>query len=260
MLGGMTATLTPKQIEIATREDRILDAAMPMVGADGAAAINIDRIAKAIGVTRGTVYNHFAHKEDVLVALAARAVGRRMALFDHAAGLGRNPREKVAAIGLAAEVYVDVMPHEFAIEQVIRHDPVWRRSSPGRREVLQRCEQGCIETITRIVARAIATGDLPVGSSSENDGEESAGDIAQQIVFGLWSLVYGGLVIEATSPGLAAAGIDDARQAIRRNCNRLLDRFGWRPLHDRSDYAATVGLMMPVLRQHALTLQSETPR
>jgi AcrR family transcriptional regulator len=67
----------------ATRE-RIFETALREFREFGFAASEIDRIAKAAGVARGTFYFHFASKDDVLLELARRINGRvvrRVAVF-----------------------------------------------------------------------------------------------------------------------------------------------------------------------------------
>lgn len=245
------AALTRKQREIRQRAARILDTAYPIIRRDGLAGVNMDAIARQMNLTRGTIYNHFPNKEDVLLALAARAVGRRMSLFHRAATLGRTHRDSCAGIGIAAEVYVDHLPDDFAIEQAIRHDSVWQKTSPGRRDVLAACEAECIGSIGNLVSAAIHAGDLVVPRGTR------PAELTQRIVFGLWSLVYGGLVIESTSPSLAHAGIGDARHAIRRNCGSLLDDVGWQPLYDARKTKALVRRIQPALVELALELQQQ---
>ncbi|MEM9365867.1 MAG: TetR/AcrR family transcriptional regulator [Planctomycetota bacterium] len=244
-------TLTPKQREIRERERRILDVATPMIREHGMSAIKMDSIAQAMNLTRGTIYNHFPNKEEILMAMAGRAVARRMALFHFATTLADRPRWSCAAIGLAAEVYADHLPDDFAIEQMVRHDPVWQKTSPKRRTVLLDCEELCIQAIGSLIDAAIECGDLD-GSTTT-----TIASLKQQITFGLWSLVYGGLVIEATSPSLVTSGIEEPRQAIRRNCNALLDQLDWRPHYKASEYNALVNRITPNLIVRANELQHE---
>ena len=241
-------TLTPKQRELRHREDRILAVASPLIRDGGIGSVSIGQIAKAMNYTRGTIYNHFPHKEDILVSLASRAVGRRIRLFELAIESQSLTRDRIAAVGLAAEVYVDTMPDDFAVEQIIRHEPVWRKSSEARRQVLSQCETRCIGLVGGVVRDAIESGDLVVSRPATVD------ETVQHIVFGLWSLVYGGLVLQATSPSLRVSGIDDPRQTIRRNCNRLLDHFGWQPLHDARRYHALIRRVVPRLNAAAVDI------
>lgn len=66
-----------------TRE-RLFETALREFREVGVAAAQIDRIAKAAGVARGTFYFHFATKDDVLVELARRInarIARRVAVL-----------------------------------------------------------------------------------------------------------------------------------------------------------------------------------
>lgn len=58
-----------------TRE-RIFEVALQEFRAVGVAAAQVDRIARAAGVARGTFYFHFPTKDDVLLELAARVSAR----------------------------------------------------------------------------------------------------------------------------------------------------------------------------------------
>jgi len=87
-----------------------------------------------------------------------------------------------------------------------------------------------MHTVAGVVRDAVACGDLELQASHSIEG----------IVFGLWSLVYGGLLIEATSPSLVDVGIQNPRLAIRNNCNAMLDGLRWEPLYNREQYEAWV--------------------
>lgn len=224
------AKLTPKQQMIRLRESQILDLARPMLAESGLAGLSMDAIAHELKTAKGTIYNHFPNKEEIVLALAVQALDRRLELFNHAVLMRGGSRQRIAAIGIACEVYVDRLPDLFRAEQIIRHETVWGKTSAKRQEILKTCEVRCMDTVAGVIRDAVANGDLEL---ADPHGIE-------EICFGLWSLVYGGLLLEATSPSLADVGIGDPRAAIRRNCNRLLDGLGWRPLYDPTSYASWV--------------------
>ena len=227
--GGMK-TLTRKQAEIRRREHRILDVARPLVRRGGLDAVRVDAVAEAIGMTRGTVYNHFGGREEIILALAARAVSRRLELFRTAAGMSDQSRRRIAAVGIACEVYATEMADDFAVEHLIRHDSVWMRGSDRRREQLAADEAECMATVGEVISAAIGDGDLKL----------PRGHGVHDVSYGLWSLTYGGLAIAMTSPSLPEAGVKDPHAAIRRNCNAMLDGIGWLPLYDASEYSRWV--------------------
>lgn len=236
-----STALTPKQREIRDREWRILQVATPMIRHGGLAAIQMGTIAKEMHLTRGTLYNHFANREEIVLSLAAQAVRRRVALLQFAVDLHGHSRDRVAAVGLACEAYVDLMPDDFAVEQMVRHDSIWQKTSDARQNQLRDDEKHCMQLVGQTVASAVEKNDLTLGQFQTAEG----------VLFGLWSLIYGGLTIEATSPSLADAGIESPRQAIRSNFNALLDGIGWYPLHDPLRYESFANEAMTSIREQA---------
>lgn len=224
------AKLTPKQRMILRRESQILDLARPMIAQGGLAALSMDAIANELRTAKGTIYNHFPNKEEIVLAIAVQAVDRRLDLFNHAVMMRGTSRQRIAAIGIACEVYVDVLPDLFRAEQIIRHETVWGKTTGKRQEILRNCEGRCMHTVAGVVRDAVSAGDL----------ELEAAHRIEDIVFGLWSLVYGGMVLESTSPSLVDVGIVDSRAAIRRNCNSMLDGLRWQPLYDPEPYSIWV--------------------
>ena len=80
------STLTRKQREIQEREELILDVARDMLVERGYLGLTMDRIAKAIDYSKGTVYQHFASKEDLFAELAAGHMQGRIERFARAQG------------------------------------------------------------------------------------------------------------------------------------------------------------------------------
>jgi AcrR family transcriptional regulator len=230
IIGVMNSTLTRKQREIQGREGRILEVARSMIVDDGYHGLSMDRIAEALEYSKGTIYQHFSCKEDILMALANQAVECRLDLFRRAAAIRGRSRERMTAIGAAAELFFELYPHHFHIEHVIRVTSIKEKTSEQRRLCLETCESRCAEIVHGVIRDGVASGDLEL---SEEYGIEQLG-------FGLWSITFGGYSIAATSPSLASLGIHDPVLAIRNNCNRLLDGVGWKPLSKEIDLAPLV--------------------
>jgi AcrR family transcriptional regulator len=220
-------TLSRKQREIQEREERVLEVACKMLVEQGYHGLSMDRIAETLEYSKGTIYQHFPNKEEILLALANQAMECRLRLFRRAAAFAARSRERMSAIGFAAELFVQLYPHHFQVEQVIRLSSAWEKTSEQRRRHLETCEGQCMGVVSGIIRDAVAHRDvdLPAGLAPE------------QIAFGLWSLTFGGYSIAATSPSLEAVGIREPFAVVRQNCNFLLDGVGWRPLSSEIDYA-----------------------
>jgi AcrR family transcriptional regulator len=226
----MQRTLTRKQREVQDREGRILELARSMIVEDGYHGLSMDRIAEGLEYSKGTIYQHFRCKEEILIALVNQTMERRLDLFRRGAAFRGQSRERIMAVGAAAELFFQLYPDHIQIEHTIRISSVREKTSEERRLFLESSEARCSEVVRGVIRDAVAAGDLPV---SEEYGVD-------HVVFGLWSLTFGGYSIAATSPSLTNLGIHEPLLAIRGNCIRLLDGVGWKPLSSEQDLAPLV--------------------
>lgn len=222
------ATLTRKQREVRDREARILEVARDMLIEQGYHGLSMDRIAEVLEYSKGTMYQHFSCKEEIILALANLSLTDRLAFFRRAASYPGRTRQRLAAVGVAIELFVRLYPHHFRLEQVLRLSSVWEKTSAERRQFMHHCESQCVGCVSGIARDAIACGDLTLGD----------GVTPEQLVFGLWSMSFGAQTILSSSTSLVDIGVGDPHRALALNQNRLLDGYGWRPLSTEFDYAA----------------------
>lgn len=215
-----------KQREIEQREKLILDVARDLLVRQGYLGLRMDDIADTMEYSKGTIYQHFANKEEIILALANRALETRSALFAHAVTLRKQSRERLAAVGSAAELFVQQFPHFFQVEQIIRINSVWEKTSETRRKIMRSCEARCMAIISGVVRDAVAQGDLVL----------QEGCTPEDIVFGLWSINVGAFTIISSSDSLQEIGIKNPVSAIRRSINQMLDGYGWKPNSSEVDF------------------------
>lgn len=101
---------------------------------------------------------------------------------------------------------------------------------PDRQAVIRECEAGCMQIVASLVRESLAQGDLP---AIEHLSPE-------EMVFGLWAITFGSQILTASSPSLHSIGIFDPIRSTRIHCCRLLNGFGWQPLHSIDEYLGTV--------------------
>jgi AcrR family transcriptional regulator len=197
---------------------------------EGYHGLSMDRVAAAIEYSKGTVYNHFGCKEEIIIALAIETMNKRTDMFRRGAAFQGRPRERLTAIGMAGELFVRLFSDYFRVENILRSTSVWEKTTEDRRAVMRCCEQTCTGIVGGIVRDAVAQGDL----------ELPPGMAAEDIVFGLWSLTYGAFSIIASGAALAELGISDPYQAVRDNITHMLDGLNWHPLSHEHDYESTL--------------------
>ena len=116
------ATSTRKQREWQQRENLILDAARDMLLEGGYLGLNMDRIAEAVEYSKGTIYQHFSCKEDVLSAICTQSLEHMTALFEQGATFDGRTRERMVALGEAYDLFVRLYPHHFQSSLILQTD------------------------------------------------------------------------------------------------------------------------------------------
>ena len=218
--------LSRKQREIAQREGRILAVARRMLKERGYLGLSMDAIAAELDYSKGTIYNHFSCKEEIIIALAIETMDKRSEMFEKAARQVGPSRVRMAAIGVASELFVRLYPDHFEVEQLIRSSSIWDKTSETRRLRMHEGESRCMGIVAGIVRAGIAEAEI-----------ELPDDMApEDLVFGLWSLSFGAYSIIVTTESLQEHGVRDPYLAVRRNINILLDGFPWNPVSTEFDY------------------------
>ena len=205
------------------REDAVLDAAAELLAERGFAATSMDEIAARVGVSKPTLYQHFAGKEAVAVAV----LRRRFA----AAAVDLDGAEAAVAAGRPARCALEEVLHAVLArraglwatrvevpESIVAADPalageradVWARI--GRLVDRAKAEGGCRADVpTPVIVRlfgGVFRGDYLDLVAPE--GGTAAGALAAQLV---------SLVVDGLAPR-AAALPDDARPALARPSRR----------------------------------------
>lgn len=92
----------------------LVDTAFALVQGEGAAAVTVRAVAGRSGVTATALYRHYADKEALLAAVAARGFGLLVERFEQARA-GKAPQEGLTALGLAYMDFAAENPHLHAL-------------------------------------------------------------------------------------------------------------------------------------------------
>ncbi len=239
--------LTRKQREMERRTAEILRVARPILIAEGFQGLSMHRVAAQMEYATGTIYNHFPNKEEIVLALAVESMGLRRNLFEHAAMVTGSSRQRMMAIGVACEFFTQHCTDDFLVEQCIRNQGIWEKSSESIQGLIRQCEAQCMGIVAGIVRDAVAQRELIIY-------EELT---AEEIVFGLWAINYGSQILTHSSPSLAAIGINDPINAIRVHCCTLLNGFAWQPVMMSKDYNDEMKRLSEALQPKFWSLRSQ---
>ncbi|MFE7705133.1 TetR/AcrR family transcriptional regulator [Streptomyces sp. NPDC057486] len=77
---------------------RLLDAARQLLSEGGYAAASISALAERAGVATGSVYNHFASKQELLAAVFRHVAGHELTAVQQAVGATRGAAEQLRTL------------------------------------------------------------------------------------------------------------------------------------------------------------------
>ena len=159
----MNVIQSRKERERAARESLILKHGARLVARDGFQDLNLDELAAAAEYSKGTLYLHFKTKEDLVLAVATRALQHRADLLERAAAFSGKTRERVRAMAFASCEFMVTHRDFFAVELILQARSFWDRASEERRS-RHLAESGRIfRLVNQVVEDARACGDLSGG-------------------------------------------------------------------------------------------------
>jgi len=220
-------TLDRKQRERQLREKLILDTAKDILNHEGFANLTMERIAADIEYSKGTVYNHFSSKEDIISALGARCMTKLLNLFKRATNYQASSRDRISAIVIAHSLYAQLNPIELQNMQLIKSQAIRQKVSAHMQAEVLQLEQQITSIVIDIVSDAITAADLP----NNSEGKRTANGI----VFGLWSMSYGANLLSVSGIPFNRMEMCNPLDVMWDNSQRLLDSYQWQPLSNQFD-------------------------
>lgn len=223
-----TENMTRKQRELFEREQLILDTAQQILKQDGTQGLTMDRVAAEIEYSKGTVYNHFSSKEEIISGISCRCMDNLTELFGRARDYSGSHRERIAAIGIAQTLYAQLHPVEMQNMQVIKSADVREKISNDKQLELLQLEQKITGIVLEIVRDAMNSGDVPLDQPYLPDS----------IVLGLWTMGYGSNLLNMSGIPFKKLGMQDPLKMAWINSHKLLDSYQWQPLSNTFDIHA----------------------
>ncbi|MDX2112077.1 MAG: TetR/AcrR family transcriptional regulator [Verrucomicrobiota bacterium] len=211
------------QTTIDEREEKILDTARKIIDSEGVGGLTMEKVAARVTFSKGTLYNHFSSREDILVAVSSRCMDKHRQLFARAALFPGRPRERFIAIGVGCELQHTIEPedHPYWIT-----DDILAKTSQRWRDAYAWAYSSTIELFLGVVRDAIAVGDLPAGTPPD------------LVSFATWSLMEGADELYRYKLIFRDASPTEFTLLQRRMVTHLLDGFNWKPLSTEIDYPA----------------------
>ena len=216
-----------RQKEVAAREQTILDAALELIRRDGLLNLQMARIAGRCDYAVGTLYQHFACKEDLLIALATCNTPDRVDMFRRVAEWKAGTRDRMVGITMADVLFVRRFPDHFRLMQLALSDLVWRAASQERRDMVLEASRPLGQICRGIIDEAVAGGDLDLRGSNP-----------AEMCLGSWAMTLGVHTIVHVDGLLQQQEVHEPYRVLLRHVHKLFNGLGWKPFFDPDDDAA----------------------
>jgi TetR/AcrR family fatty acid metabolism transcriptional regulator len=140
------------------REDLILEATASLLAEKGYHETSIEDIAARVGTSKGTIYLHFASKEDLVVALMARGMRFYSQAMEAAMAEAGMPRQKVQA--LFDHVYASMSSEGFKVVRSAFASPEIHSRLAEKRDELREAFERSRRYITAVLEEGKALGEF----------------------------------------------------------------------------------------------------
>ena len=180
--------MSPRHIDperLSERENELIEIALEMIRASGVGAFTIDQLAESVPFSKGTIYNHFSSKEDLLAAACNRGLRTLHDLFLRAGQLGENTRERITGLCFGNLIYSKCYPVQFRLVISANLPSFFEKSSKGRIDDYQQLQAKLLDCVLTVVDDAIENQELPRQQQMDT----------RQIAFTIWSAVFGTIVL-----------------------------------------------------------------
>ncbi|WP_342348839.1 TetR/AcrR family transcriptional regulator [uncultured Nitrospira sp.] len=223
------ATSERKKRDYAQRETLIVNTARTLLLEFGYFDLNMDRIAEITEYSKGTIYQHFSCKEEILVEMLIQSAKKCGTFLVRGSQFLGTPRERVAAMVLGYDLFIRLNPDHFKSKLLLQNESIRGKASPVFQKNLEKAEQENIGLVFGVLRDAVEEGHVQLRK----------GVTIEEVTFGLWTGIFGAYVLMFSEVNLLALGILDPRKALWANIHALLDGFGWHPFFQELNWEQT---------------------
>lgn len=215
----MIKTRSGREQALAEREQLFIESTRQQLCKEGLLGIQMAAIARSCNFATGTLYHHFASKEDLLMAVCTELTTTRREYFQRVADSDLSTRDKMLAFAVAYALFAQHYPEHFRLEQYVMTEVVWLAASANRREQLLEATQPIGRMVEQVVKDAIANGEL-----------DAHGLAPLAFSIGQWSMSMGMHTLIHAEGILDMYDLKDPYRMLLRNIQLQLNAMQWQPV------------------------------
>lgn len=192
------------------REELILNVALSLLKNDGFHGLNMQAIANQTDYSKGTIYQHFSSKEDVLAKLIIRCGERLISLIDIALNNSHGLRHKIVMVSWAFFINAEQESETAGLVSMVKSPEFQTKVTPAHQQAISIIDQSILSRVIGIFTNQT---DIP----------------AEKIkigAFGWWAMKWGVQDVLVNDWEMSKLGFDDPKHYFFESLHVFLDGLG----------------------------------
>ena len=192
------------------REELILSVALSLLQEFGLNGLTMQAIADRTEYSKGTIYQHFSCKEDVLAKLVIRCGQRLISLIDLALANSHGLRHKVVMVSWAFFINAELESETASLVSMVKSPEFQTKISDAQQADLSIIDQSIL---SRVIG--LFTQQTDIGADKVKVG-----------AFGWWAMKWGVQDVLVNDWEMSKLGFDDPKHYFFESLHVFLDGLG----------------------------------
>ncbi len=222
--------LSRKEQNFIQREQELIYLALDILRENGLSGLTMDKLTAHSDYSKGTIYNHFSCKEDVLSAIGISCLVELDQLFSRAMAFQGNTRERLIAVHFSYMLHARLKPEQFMCVLSCKTAAVAEKASKQHRQLSINKENKLLESLNNLVIEAKKNTELDFKKLNLGD------DAVNAVTFSIWSMSFGSLSLLMNAVDSPLIKKMNRQDVLLNNINITLDGLNWRPLSSQWNY------------------------
>jgi len=210
-----------KQRELQRRVDLILQVGRELLLDSGYRGLTMTRIAELTEYSKGTIYQHFSCKEEIVQKLAAKSTEKLVELLLRVQSYQGSALLKLGLVAEAMFLFYRLYPVEFSLLSTIRSKAVRERISAKHYAELESRVQAAMGIVKEIISEGVKNDELELDKTL----------IPEELAAGVWFMLYGALNLHE-GKSQEDDEIDKYFQLTRKNFQYYVACWPWASAND----------------------------
>lgn len=211
----------------------VMDAAVQCIEESSLLSFTMSSVAKAAGLSMGSVYKQVQSKEDLLIALAVEMLEHERKAFQKIMELPLTTPEILIAFNLMDFHKVSFYSFSDELDTLVSSDSIIKRASPFWLQRMIDASNALGQEFTNLIGKAVDSGEV------DSEGRDRT-QLITEIEVGGWALCHGYMQAVLRHQTRNALGPEaplpfplPTDDHLVRNTQRLLNTYQWQvPLSD----------------------------